>query len=270
MENVLYAFMLTLLAGLSTGIGGLIAFFAKKTNTKFLSVALGFSAGVMVYISFMEIFPEAVADLSNELGPKTGTWVAIISFFVGMVIIAFIDNLIPEKENPHETRRVEDMEKGDDGAMKDSNKLLRTGLVTALAVGIHNFPEGFATFMSTIKDPSLGLSIAVAIAIHNIPEEISVSLPIYYATSSHKKALRYSFLSGFAEPLGALVGFLLLRTFLNDLAFGIVFAMIAGIMVFISFDQLLPAAREYGEHHLSIYGLVGGMAVMSISLILFI
>jgi ZIP family zinc transporter len=141
--------------------------------------------------------------------------------------------------------------------------------MTALAVSIHNFPEGFATFMSAIRDPSLGISIAIAIAIHNIPEGIAVSVPVFYATGSRKKAFLYSFLSGMSEPIGAIIGYLILSQFMSDTLFGIVFAAIGGIMVFISFDQLLPTAREYGEHHLSIYGLVSGMAVMAISLMLF-
>ncbi len=269
--NVLLAFGFTLLAGLSTGIGGAIAFFAKKTNTKFLSVALGFSAGVMIYISFVEIFAEALESLMGELGDKTGAWVAVIAFFGGMFVIALIDKLVPSFENPHETRKVEDVRKTRPANWDEKKgKLMRTGMFTALAVAIHNFPEGFATFMATMRDPALGLSIAVAIAIHNIPEGIAISMPIYYATGSRKKAFYYSFLSGLAEPVGALIGYAILSQFMTETLFGIVFAVIAGIMIFISFDQLLPTAREYGEHHLSIYGLVGGMMVMAVSLLLFL
>lgn len=291
-ENVLLAFVLTLLAGLATGIGGAIAFFAKRTNTKLLSVALGFSAGVMVYISFVEIFTEARNTLTAELGNKAGSWLTIIAFFGGMFIIALIDNLVPDYENPHEARKVEDIT-GDapsdlpdylttgtsdsvaapasisDYTALDKNKLLRAGMFTALAVAIHNFPEGFATFMSALRDPSLGISIAIAIAIHNIPEGIAVSIPVYYATGSRKKAFLYSFFSGMSEPAGAIIGYLILAQFMSETMFGIVFAAIGGIMVFISFDQLLPTAREYGEHHLSIYGLVSGMIVMAVSLMLF-
>ncbi len=284
-ENVLIAFGLTLVAGLATGIGGAIAFFAKRTNTKFLSVALGFSAGVMIYISFVEIFAESISVLSTEMGKQKGSWIAIISFFGGMLIIALIDKLVPDYENPHEARKVEEIsgeaqseisehliehkEEQDQKMSGDKSKLLRAGLMTALAVSIHNFPEGFATFMSAIRDPSLGISIAIAIAIHNIPEGIAVSVPVFYATGSRKKAFLYSFLSGMSEPIGAIIGYLILSQFMSDTLFGIVFAAIGGIMVFISFDQLLPTAREYGEHHLSIYGLVSGMAVMAISLMLF-
>ena len=273
-ENVLLAFVLTLFAGLSTGIGGAIAFFSKRTNTKLLSVALGFSAGVMVYISFVEILTEARNTLTAALGDKPGSWVTIIAFFAGMFIIALIDNLVPEYENPHEARKVEELEGDDSGQageqqLLDKNKLLRAGMFTALAVAIHNFPEGFATFMSALRDPSLGVSIAIAIAIHNIPEGIAVSIPVFYATDSRKKAFLHSFLSGMSEPAGAIIGYLILARFMTETMFGIIFAAVAGIMVFISFDQLLPTAREYGEHHLSIYGLVSGMIVMAVSLMLF-
>ena len=236
-----------------------------------MSIALGFSAGVMIYISLVEIFAEALEALTGELGEAAGSWVTVISFFGGMFFIALIDKLIPHAENPHETKTVEDVRETEPVAPEVREKrLLRMGMFTALAVGIHNFPEGFATFMATMRDPALGISIAVAIAIHNIPEGIAVSLPIYYATGSRKKAFLYSVLSGLAEPLGALVGFLILAPFLTETVFGIVFAGIAGIMIYISFDQLLPAAREYGEHHLSLYGLIAGMAVMAVSLILLI
>ncbi|MDS0525729.1 zinc transporter ZupT [Clostridium sp. SHJSY1] len=267
MNNILLAFGLTLLAGLSTGIGSAIAFFAKKTNTKFLSISLGFSAGVMIYVSMVELFYQAKISLTNELGLKLGSWVNVISFFGGMLIIALIDKFIPSGENPHEIYKVEAM---DSENLQKNNKLLRVGVFTALAVGIHNFPEGLATFVSALQEPTIAISIAVAIAIHNIPEGIAVSVPVYYATGNRKKAFIYSFLSGLSEPIGALIGYLILMPFINDVVFGILFAAIAGIMVFISLDELLPSAREYGEHHLAIYGLVAGMVVMAVSLLLFL
>lgn len=282
MNNVLFAFLLTLFAGLSTGIGSLIAFFTKKSNAKFLSLALGFSGGVMIYVSMVEIFPEAMHTLSESLGEVQGSWVAVAAFFGGMALIGIIDKLIPESENPHEMHTVEELyeENPEDShhaeqiekreEAKKQNKLYRTGIFTALAIAIHNFPEGLATFMAALSDPQVAIPIAVAIAIHNIPEGIAVSVPIYYATGSRKKALFLSFLSGLSEPLGGIIGYLLLRPFISDTLLGIVFALVAGIMVFISLDELLPSAREYGEHHLSIYGMVAGMMLMAVSLLLFI
>lgn len=265
-NNILFAFSLTLFAGLSTGIGSAIAFMAKKTNTKFLSVSLGFSAGVMIYVSMIEIFVKAQNSLIAELGKTHGNWITVIAFFGGMLFIAIIDKLIPSAENPHEVKTIEMNE----DPIASNNKLMRMGVFTAIAIGIHNFPEGMATFVSALQDPSVAIPIVVAIAIHNIPEGIAVSVPIYQATGSRKKAFWLSFTSGFAEPIGAIVGWLILMPIMNDAVFGIIFAGVAGIMVFISFDELLPAAREYGEHHLSIYGLISGMAVMAISLLLFI
>lgn len=263
--NILTAFFLTLLAGLSTGIGSGIAFLAKKTNKKFLSVSLGFSAGVMIYVSMIEIFFKAQSALTSQLGDIKGSWATVLAFFSGMLVIALIDKWIPSEENPHEVRSVE----AEWNEPKPSN-LMRMGLFTALAIAIHNFPEGLATFVSALQEPSIALPIVAAIAIHNIPEGIAVSVPIYQATGSKKKAFCYSFLSGLAEPFGALIGWLLLMPVMNDTVFGIIFAGVAGVMVFISFDELLPAAREYGEHHLSIYGLISGMFIMAISLLLFL
>ena len=266
-EPIFFAFGLTLFAGLSTGVGSAIAFFAKKTNTGFLSVSLGFSAGVMIYVSFVEIFVKAKNELVMEVGERGGYWITTAAFFGGILFIAIIDKLIPSFENPHEMKKVEDLAQT---KSKDQSKLMRMGLFTALAIAIHNFPEGLATFTAALTDPTLGIAIAVAIAIHNIPEGIAVSVPVYYATGSRKKAFWLSFSSGLAEPVGALVGYLLLMPFLSPMVFGILFAAVAGIMVFISLDELLPAAEEYGKHHLSIYGLIAGMAVMALSLLMFV
>ncbi len=266
MEHVFLAFMLTLIAGLNTGIGSLIVLFTKNTNQKFLSVSLGFSAGVMIYVSMIEIFSKAKESLVAEMGTTAGNWITVIAFFGGMLVIAVIDKIIPSENNPHEFKSVET----GDGQHPHASKLMRTGIFTALAIAIHNFPEGLATFVSALQDPSIAIPIVVAIAIHNIPEGIAVSVPIYQATGSKTKAFRVSFLSGLAEPVGALVGWLVLMPFMNDIVFGVIFAAVAGIMVFISLDELLPAAREYGQHHLSIYGLISGMIVMAVSLLLFL
>jgi ZIP family zinc transporter len=272
-HSVIFAFGLTLFAGMSTGIGALLAFLAKRTNTKLLCVSMGFSAGVMIYVSFVEIFDAAKIALVGAYGSKLGNCATVAAFFVGMAIIAAIDKLVPESENPHEAHTVEEMSMNPaEHAAKhhDMKALHRTGVFTALAIAIHNFPEGLVTFTSALLNPSLGVAIAVAIAIHNIPEGIAVSVPLYYATGNRWKAFLYSFLSGLAEPLGALVGYLAISPFLTPALVGLLFAGVAGIMVFISFDELLPAAEVYGEHHLSIYGLVCGMIVMALSLLLFI
>lgn len=267
MTNVLGAFFMTLAAGLCTGIGSCAAFFAKKTNKKFLSVSLGFSAGVMIYVSLTELMQSAQNYLTGAAGNTTRQWAAIAAFFGGMALIAIIDKLIPSAENPHEVKLVEAEQVPAPAPKPNSKKLLRMGMMTAVAVGVHNFPEGMATFVSALQAPSVAVPVVFAIAMHNIPEGIAVSVPVYQATGSKKKAFVYSFLSGLSEPVGALLGYLVLMPVMNDTVFGVLFAAVAGIMVFISFDELLPAAREYGEHHLSIYGLIGGMAVMAISLV---
>lgn len=263
-QNIFIPFLLTLFAGLATGIGSLIALFAKTTNKKFLSFSLGLSAGVMIYVSFVELFADAKERLAGEYGNTGGTLVTVLCFFGGMFLIGLIDRLVPSFENPHEIRSVESMDK----RPPRNGGLMKMGVMTALAIGIHNFPEGIATFAAAMENPTLGIAIAVAIAIHNIPEGIAVSVPIYYATGNRKKAFYLSLLSGLAEPVGALLAYLVLMPFMSPILLGCVFAAVAGIMVFISLDELLPAAREYGEHHVSIYGLMAGMAIMAFSLIL--
>lgn len=268
-SDVLLALGLTLFAGLATGIGSLIAFFTHRTNKKFLSIALGFSAGVMIYVSLVEIFVKAKDVLVGEHGEKTGYWLTLVGFFGGMLLIALIDRFIPKGNNPHEVKSVEDVQVAQmQQSDVEADRLMKMGLFTALAIAIHNFPEGIATFMSVIQDPSVGVAVAIAVAIHNIPEGIAVAIPIFYATGKRMKAFKWSFASGLSEPLGALIAFLVLMPFLTDTMFGIVFAGVAGIMIFISIDELLPAAKKYDEAHSSIYGLVAGMAVMAVSLVL--
>lgn len=273
-QHVWIALGLTLFAGLSTGIGGLAALMMKRTNTKALSLVLGFSAGVMLYVSFVEILDEARVHLVLGLGEQPGLWATAAAFFGGIFLIALIDKFVPSFENPHEMHRVEEMENCDlplqQGKRGKPHHLMRTGMMVAVAVTIHNLPEGLAVFTSAVSQPRLGLVIALAIAIHNIPEGIAVSIPIYCATGSRRKAFWFSLLSGLSEPLGALIGWLVLMPLMNDVMFGIVFAGVAGIMVFISLDELLPTAQAYGEHHLSMYGLIAGMMVMAVSLLLFI
>lgn len=269
-ENFWIAFLLTIIAGLSTGIGSALAFFTKRTNTKLLSYVLGFSAGVMIYVSFVEIFPAAKDEFLSSFSEKKAVFFTIVSFFGGMLLIALIDKFIPSMENPHEIRSVEDM--SNTTKEQKFKKLYRMGILTAIALAIHNFPEGIATFMAALNDPKVGIAIAVAISIHNIPEGIAVSVPIYYATGSRKKAFFYSFLSGLAEPLGAIIAYFLLLPFLtaetSGIAVGIILSAVAGIMVFISLDELLPTAEEYGEHHIAIYGVVSGMVIMASSLLI--
>ncbi|RTI90263.1 zinc transporter ZupT [Campylobacter jejuni] len=281
-EQIFIAMLLTLFAGFSTAIGSIIAFFSRKNDLRVLSLGLGFSAGVMIYISFMEILPTALKDFKNYYDSHWAELLGLACFFGGILISLLIDKLIPEDVNPHEPK--EDLSElkicplpqkgqnppkfhpGEKLHQINTKALKRTGIFTALAIAIHNFPEGFATFISSLDNLTLGIAIAIAVAIHNIPEGLAVSLPIYHATGDKKKAFIYSALSGFAEPLGAFVGALILLPFIGDLTLAISFAVIAGIMVFISLDELLPAAKTYDKTHDSLYGLIAGMAIMALSL----
>jgi len=300
------AILLTLFAGLATGAGSLIALVSKKTTPRFLSVSLGFSAGVMIFVSLAELFNDAREELSVLWGDQLGYLAATGGFFAGMALIALIDHFVPKEINPHEARSEEAAAYEATGALAcavpagkvacrdedhyggkwgrggashgssgrrrrrgpptPSSALLRTGVLTAIVIALHNFPEGIATFFASMKDLSLGGTIAFAIAIHNIPEGISVSVPVYYATGSRRKAFWLSFASGLSEPVGAVLGFLVLQPFLGGPMFGFVLAAVAGIMIYISLDELLPSAREFGESHLAMAGLAGGIAVMALSL----
>ncbi|MBM4088237.1 MAG: zinc transporter ZupT [Planctomycetes bacterium] len=298
MSDIWIALGLTVFAGMATSIGSAIACFANRTNYRFLSIATGFSAGVMLYVSFVEILVKGSDSLVLAYGERWGAWINTASFFGGILLIGIIDSLIPSAGNPHEVHTEEeeaplhdrsaplpdfdaiaaDPSRAAPGAHDHrvaQAKLLRMGLFTALAIGIHNFPEGLATFLAALEDPSLGAAIAIAIALHNIPEGISVSVPVFYATGSRMKAFVYSSLSGLAEPAGAIIAYLALRTFLGDSSgaippqiMGVLFGGVAGIMVYISLDELLPTSRAYGKGHDSLLGLLAGMVVMALSLLL--
>lgn len=264
-SNILFAFGLTVFAGLATGVGGLIAVAQKAPGQRFLAGSLGFSVGVMLYVSFMEIMPKALDELTEVWGERGGTWAGVGAFFAGIALIAVIDRLVPSAINPHEPSTVGGTIEG----RERRNRMMRMGVLTAVAISIHNFPEGFATFVAGLTDARIAIPVAIAIAIHNIPEGIAVAVPIREATGSRAKALKWATLSGLAEPAGAIVGFLVLMPFLGPEAMGLSFAAVAGVMVFISVDELLPTAINSGRHHTAIYGLIAGMAVMAVSLLLF-
>ena len=269
---LLLAFAVTLGAGLATGIGSTIAFFTHHTNKSFFAIAMGFSAGVMLYLSFAEILPKSTAYISESQGQTASMGIAALALVAGMIVMAVIDALVPSEANPHENTEVELLgeEQSQVSLLEDraNRTLLRTGVFVALAIAIHNFPEGLATFLLVLDDPQIGIALAIAVAMHNIPEGIAVSVPIYYATKSRIKAFRLSFLSGLAEPAGALIGYLLLAQFLNHFTLGIIFAMVAGVMVFLAIDTLLPTARNSARGHLTVYGFIAGVAVMAASLVL--
>lgn len=270
MDLSIYALplLVTLLAGLSTGVGGAMSFFSKEFDPKVLSLALGFSAGVMVYVSFMEILPKAEAALTTLYGPNRGYLYTTLGFFGGIAFIGLLDLLVPSGINPHEFRETGDTDTGRGEEDTHRSKLLRMGVFSALAIAIHNFPEGLATFMATLEDPVLGVTIALAIAIHNVPEGVAIAIPLYYATRSRTRSFLLSLSAGLAEPVGAIIGYLVLIQLFSDAAFGVIFSSVAGIMVYVSLDELLPAASQFGRHHLSIIGLIVGMAVMAVSLVL--
>ena len=249
------ALLLSFLAGAATSIGGLLAFVVKKDNFAVLALGLGFSAGVMLYVSFMEMLPQAKQNLISLYG-KEGEWLVAGLFFSGITLAWLIDRLMPSHHIHID-------------ALDSTNKLKQVGVFTAIALAIHNFPEGLATFMASIENATLGVSVAVAVAVHNIPEGIAVALPVYHATGSKQQAFWFSTFSGMAEPVGAILGFVLLQAILNEGIFGILFAIVAGIMVYISLDELLPTAHEYGNGHPVIGGIVAGMAVMALSLLIF-
>ena len=261
MSDIAFAFLLTVVAGSATGLGGLAILFTKKTSKKFLAICLSFAAGVMLYISFAEILLEAFEDLEYAMGNGTGYLVATLAFFAGIAIVAIIDRFVPHYD---------DVSTSDELSQKDKNELKRTGVMAAIAIAIHNLPEGIVIFMAAIHDPALGIAVAIAIILHNVPEGISTAAPIFYATGSKLKAFLFAFCTGYVQVIGGFVAWFFMRNIFDEMeaVFGIAFAVVAGIMVYVAIHQLLPAAQKFGKHHLVMKWLFAGMAVMAASLIL--
>lgn len=259
-HNYAIALLITFLAGLATAIGSVIAFIIKKDNLKALSIGLGFSAGVMIFLSFTDILPSA-GEMLKVAFPNSHEWVVYFSFIIGILIAILIDYFIPDHIPENDLLNPEDV-------ADDAHKIKRAGLLTAVAICVHNFPEGMATFLSASHDLTLGISVGLAIAIHNIPEGIAVALPVYHATGKKRYATLYAALSGISEPIGAVIGMFLLHFFMPQLMIGAAMAAVAGIMIYISFDTLLPLAKEYGNWHLSMMGIISGMLFIWISLLL--
>lgn len=260
--NLLIALAVTTGAGLATGFGSLLVFASKKPNARILAFGLAFAGGAMVYVSLSEILNKSIYSFTQGYGDKLGFTFGTLAFLAGVGLIVTIDALVP---NPHERLEV------DDPFFKQHNAeyIKRVGLLTALAITAHNFPEGLATFFATLENPAVGLPLAFAIAIHNVPEGIAIAVPVYYATNNRTYAFVACLLSGLAEPIGAIIGYALLRPYLSDAVFGSVFGIIAGVMVFLALDELLPAAKRYAKGHETVYGLISGMGALAVSLVLF-
>lgn len=258
-EHYQLGLLITFLAGMTTVLGGCLTFFIKKDNLKFLSYGLGLSAGVMIFLGLTEVLKDS-SELLSKFFPNAVNWIIFGGFFCGVFIALLIDWLLPDHIE-------EDLFKKQDECCPNVHRIKRAGLLTAIAISMHNFPEGLSTFFMTTQSVTLGVSVAMAIAIHNIPAGIAIALPIYHATGKKSQAILYSFLSGISELIGALIGLFLLQTVLPQMAVGFIFASVAGILIYISFDTLLPLSREYGDGHYSVFGVMSGMFLIWLSLL---
>lgn len=274
-KSFLIALIFSTLAGLSTVLGGLVTFFIKKNSLKFLSFGLGLSAGVMIFISLVDLYPEAKEQIVAQMGNNLA-WLTVLFFALGMLVAILIDYFVPDhiQENMF-NKQIGANEQNIDSTNCEENenavisigKIKKAGIITTVIVAVHNFPEGLATFFTTTQNATLGLGIVIAIAIHNIPEGMAISIPVYQATHSKRKAFWYSFLSGMAEPVGGVIGFFLVKAFFPDICLGVLFSFVAGIMTYISIDTLLPLSKDYDTGHYSISGVSLGLILMGITLI---
>ncbi|MFY9440192.1 MAG: zinc transporter ZupT [Tepidanaerobacteraceae bacterium] len=257
-QNAIIAFVISFIAGISTLLGALIIFFTESKSEKIVSASLGFAAGVMISVSFSDLLPEAQQAIAAYSGDRWAIIYSVIFMAVGLFIAMGIDLFVPHEEFDPASKE------------KPHPNLYRVGVVSMLAMMLHNFPEGIATFMAGYNDPSLGMSIGLAIAFHNIPEGISVAMPIYFATQNKWAAIKYTFLSGIAEPVGAVLAFLVLKPFINEFFLGAIFAIVAGIMIYISFEELIPTSRQYGYSRLALFSAFTGICIMPLSGVFFV
>lgn len=255
MGSTLFAFFLTVISSLFMIVGGWLGIQTKKDNTDILCFALGFSGGIMLYLAFTEILQEASEKIQGVYPGNTGYILTTVGFFGGMILLVIFNRILHHREN-HEFSH---------GSNEDC--LYKMGIFSAISIGIHNFPEGITTFISALEDPKLGITVAVAIALHNISVGMAIAIPLYFATGKKKNALLYTFFSSLGAPIGAVTAYFFLFRFLNELVFGILFAIVSGIMVFICLDEILPTAEKFGKHHLVISGVITGMLVMALSII---
>lgn len=272
-REVILSLGLTTIVGLSMGLGSLLSFFVKETNKKFLALSLSFSAGIMIYVSFMAILPEGMELIEEAMG-EHGNFIALGAFFGGMLITAIVEKLVHKfgghyHGHDHDNGHHHDHEHHHEHHHHEEGHLSKLGLMSAIAIAIHNLPEGLAIFTAGLKDITVAVPIAAAVVLHNIPLSIAISVPIYYSTGSKKKAFLYSLLVGLCQPFGAIMGYLILSRFFNDMVFGVLFSIVAGIMIFVSLDELLPASQKYEDHHLSVYGAIAGMIIMALSMVFF-
>lgn len=256
-KEVILSLGLTTLVGLSMGLGSLLSFIVDETNKRFLALSLSFSAGIMIYVSFMDILPEGMELIETYTGSHSSI-IALTGFFGGMLITALMEKMV-HKFGGH-------IHGHGDHKDHDDAHLSKLGLMSAVAIAIHNLPEGLVLFTAGLKDITVAIPIAAAVILHNIPLSIAISVPIYHSTGSKKKAFTYALLVGLCQPLGAIIGYALLSRFFNDMVFGVLFSVVAGIMIFVSLDELLPSSQKYEDHHVSVYGAIAGMIVMALSL----
>lgn len=255
-ERALIALLLALIAGMATLLGALVILITQSKSEKTLSASLGFAAGVMLSVSFLDLWAQSQTSLIQRMGNRQGVILSVVFLLLGILFALSIDYFVPhEQSDPNEND-------------KPHQNLYRVGFVSMLAIMFHNFPEGIATFSAGYEDLTMGISIALAISMHNIPEGITVAMPIYYATGKKMDALKYTFLSGMAEPLGALLAFLVLRPFINSFNLGVIFAIVAGIMIYIAIEELIPSSRQYGHPRLALFATFAGIIVMPLSHIL--
>ena len=251
-HDAVRALSMSFFAGMTTLLGAFIVFIIKKKNEKFITISLGFSAGVMISVSFNNLLPHAQEYLIAYSGEHIGVILTVLFLIFGVSLTYGLDRLVPHDIIPAE-------------GGKEHKNLFRVGFVSMLAITLHNFPEGIATFMSGYRDIELGISIAIAISMHNIPEGISVATPIYFATGSKRKAFRFTLISALSEPVGAVLTFLILRPFINNLMMGILFAFISGIMLYITIEELIPSSRQYGHTRVALISTFIGICLMPLA-----
>ena len=240
MTNIYYAFLLTFISGISTIIGYLFIYI-KGNRVGVICKSLGFASGVMITISLIDLLPNSYQLIIDKYNVIYTIIIMFLCLLIGSSISLIVNKRIQSRE---------------------VNKLYKIGIISAIIIVLHNIPEGIITYITASNNIKLGLALSLAITLHNIPEGISISIPIYYSTNSRFKAFIYTFISGISEPLGAVISYLFLSKYINNFILGIIYSIIAGMMLNIGYGELYKEAIQYNKKNAIIYSIIGGFLIV--------
>ena len=235
--------IISLIEGMSTLIG-FFSIYIKGDKNRIISRTLSFAGGVMIMLSIIDLIPSSISSLKENYNCFIALFYCSIFFIIGFIASHLIQNIVQEQD-----------------------VLSKTGIISMIGIILHNIPEGMATYMLSSINFKLGLMLSIAIVMHNIPEGIGISIPIYCGTGNKKKAFVYTLISGLSEPFGAIISVIFLHKFINLTIMGAIYSIIAGIMIYIGYFELIKISKQYGNS-VKKFTLYGALFILIVEIIL--